>query len=374
MRVPVPVCIAACLTAFAGARCYCSYHPGRTTSRPPALINGSAVNGSAGTTAAPYGADDTGLVTATTWDPAAFDTYVFPHSQWSLEIRFPLRQTPEYWTKAQGPQAHGGLLDADPTRQHTWNQYDPALGDAGPGRPRYWWVNFAKAEHVRQYNMPDNTSVKCPKNCTAALEHAVNSTKSGGSDVQKYWPTFLGGYWEWVWGPVGDANPGVGYMHRPSSFPLVQFANSTGERPCGNIEFPGRHAAKSLYLAQVAYSAAHNNTFASSIGTLLNASYCNLDLGTSDTCDLDALQFAADHPGVFKMGVTVVQNTPKITRACPTRPCYMASVQVTVPAAHKGAGTTAAQDPAYVYVVTVNSNRDTVVEHPHPQMEAPCLA
>jgi hypothetical protein len=134
--------------------------------------------------------------------------------------------------------------------------------------------------------MPDGTKQVCPKNCTADLEHAVNITE-GGADVKKTWyamamqnhrfalwyatgeqahvfammhdrPTVLGSYWEWVWGPVGDAHPGVGYMHRPSSFPLVQFANESGETLCRNIEWPGRHVAKSLHLAQMAYAADHN--------------------------------------------------------------------------------------------------------------------
>ena len=110
------------------------------------------------------------------------------------------------------------------------------------------WVNFARAEHERFYHMPDGSTVICPKNCTADLEHAVNVTTSANHDDLAtargggYWPTILGSYWEWVWGPVGDANPGtifyptyvrslrvlllmylglffagVGYMHRPSS-------------------------------------------------------------------------------------------------------------------------------------------------------------
>ena len=31
---------------------------------------------------------------------------------------------------------------------------DPAKGDAGPGRPRYWWVNLARAEHPRNFSFP----------------------------------------------------------------------------------------------------------------------------------------------------------------------------------------------------------------------------
>ncbi len=110
----------------------------------------------------------------------------------------------------------------DPLRQTEWNQYDPGLGDAGPGRPRYWWVNFARAEHPRKYTFTDGSYQICPKNCTKSLEHAQNVTGAKGRDCKGTWPTILGSYWEWVWGPVGTANPGVGYMHRPSSFPMVQ--------------------------------------------------------------------------------------------------------------------------------------------------------
>ena len=124
--------------------------------------------------------------------------------------------------------------------------------------------------------------------------------------------------WEWVWGPVGDAHPGVGYMHRPSSFPLVQFANDSGREPrCRNIEFPGRHVAKSIHLAQAQYARLHNGSYATKIATLLNSTLCNLDLGTSDTCDLDALEFAVGHPAVFKLGLAVTDNITQITRcAC----------------------------------------------------------
>ena len=101
--------------------------------------------------------------------------------------------------------AYLGLIDSDPVRQRDWDQYDPALGGAGPGRPRYWWLNFARAEHARTYTYADGSIDVCPTNCTAKIEHAVNVSGTGG------------GYREYVWGPVGDAHPGVGYMHRYGS-------------------------------------------------------------------------------------------------------------------------------------------------------------
>eukprot|EP01051_Picozoa_sp_SAG22_P012497 SAG22_NODE_1305_length_4793_cov_3.652961_4_plen_85_part_00 len=82
-------------------------------------------------------------------------------------------------------------------------------------------------------------------------------------------------------------------MHRPSSFPFIQFANASGAEPlCRNIEFPGRHVAKSLHLAQANYAGLHNGSYATSVKALLNSTYCNLMLTTSDTCDLDALLYA----------------------------------------------------------------------------------
>ena len=126
--------------------------------------------------------------------------------------------------------------------------------------------------------------------------------------------------------------------------------------------------AKSLHLAQAGYAKHHNGSYTTSVKELLNATLCNLDLGTSDTCDLDALLYADSHPEVFKLGMAVTDNIAAITRACPTRPCYMASVQVTIPATE-----TAIAAAAYAYTAFINSNRDTTVQHETPTMVAPCL-
>jgi len=150
-------------------------------------------------------------------------------------------------------------------------------------------------------------------------------------------------------------------MHRPSSFPLVQFANSSGEPLCRNIEFPGRHVAKSVHLAQAAYATQHNGSFASNVNTLVNAKYCNLDLGTTDTCDVLALTYATQHTEIFKISLDITENISKLTRACPNRPCYMATVSVTTP-----------KPSNYRYQVFINSNRDTTALHP-THVQAPCL-
>ena len=152
----------------------------------------------------------------------------------------------------------------------------------------------------------------------------------------------------------------------------VCLLGQSGEALCRNIEWPGRHVAKSLHLAQSQYAKFHGGAYTSEIATLLNSTLCNLDLGTSDTCDLDALEFAVAHPVVFKLGMVVHKNISKITRACPTQPCYMASVQVTVPA--EGAADVAAEAGGpYRYTAFINSNRDTVVQHDTPTLAAPCL-
>ena len=44
-----------------------------------------------------------------------------------------------------------------------------------------------------------------------------------------------------------------------------------------------------------------SGSYATEVSALLNTTLCNLDLGTSDTCDLDALEYATAHPDVFKL-------------------------------------------------------------------------
>ena len=98
---------------------------------------------------------------------------------------------------------------------------------------------------------------------------------------------------------------------------------------------------------------------------------------------------------VFTLRMNVTEHAPQLTRECPSRPCFMASVRVQVPALHtaeraaveavrKGAaaGGAAVEGVAeaeaegaapYVYTAFVNSNRDTVVRHEDPTATAPCL-
>ena len=96
--------------------------------------------------------------------------------------------------------------------------------------------------------------------------------------------------------------------------------------------------------------------------------------------------------------MNVTEHAAQLTRECPSRPCFMASVRVQVPALHTadGAGAEGATVRAegavaegvavegvaeaeaegaapYVYTAFVNSNRDTVVRHEDPTATAPCL-
>jgi hypothetical protein len=165
-------------------------------------------------------------------------------------------------------------------------------------------------------------------------------------------------------------------MHRPSSWPLLQFA-AHGEDPddvlCGNIEFPARHVANSVYMAQRQHALLQNGSFASDLRTLINASYCNLMLTTSDTCDILALEFAHAHPEVFAVRIVVTQNVSVLTRLCTARPCYQATVDLTVPQAEDEGVEADGLAAPYALVVGINENRYTWATHPHPTARAPCL-
>ena len=86
------------------------------------------------------------------------------------------------------------------------------------------------------------------------------------------------------------------------------------------------------------------------------------------------------------MRVNVTEHAPRLSRACPSRPCFMVSVRVQVPALHtaegaanilaavEGAAGAAVEGAApYVYTAFINSNRDTVVRHEDSKASAPCL-
>jgi hypothetical protein len=80
------------------------------------------------------------------------------------------------------------------------------------------------------------------------------------------------------------------------------------------------------------YALIHNGSFANRLKTLINGSYCNLMLTTSDTCDIQALEYAEAHPEIFAVAIVVTANAATLTRHCTARPCYNATVRLTVPA------------------------------------------
>ena len=314
-------------------------------------------SGAAGTTAVSSAQREgnSGMLTATSWDPAEWRRYMHPFSVWRVELRLPLRSTPGYATEAPGPDSHGGLLDADAWRQSEFDACDPSRGDAAPGRPRYWWVDLARSEHPRSYTLPDGTTQACPPNCTQRLETAPNVSGLNGMD-----------YKEWVWGEVAsDAPAASGYMHRPSTWPLVQFAPRPGVAPCRNIEFPARHVAYSIHVAQRQYALANGGRFSQSVTALIDGAFCGTHgngIGV-ETCDLLALRFAAAHPDVFALALHVHENATALSRYCTARPCYNATVMLRVP-----------DSGGYALSVGINENRYTWVRHsPVQGAVAPCL-
>ena len=79
---------------------------------------------------------------------------------------------------------------------------------------------------------------------------------------------------------------------------------------------------------------------------------CVADLATSDTCDLAALQLAAKRRDVFAIDVAVTEDAKILTRVCTRRPCYLATVAVTVP-----------DSGGYTYSIAVNENRRFIATH-----------
>lgn len=80
-----------------------------------------------------------GMTSATHYPEDDYGTFTYPSSMWSLEIAFPIRSTPGYSSgtgDARAPNAHGGLLDADPTRQSEYLHRTKTLQKKSPPRNR----------------------------------------------------------------------------------------------------------------------------------------------------------------------------------------------------------------------------------------------
>lgn len=282
--------------------------------------------------------EGSGMRVATSYDESAFGRFVFPNNSWSLEIAFPIH----------GGDQHGGLLDANtnvPQLQQEYRQYDPNRRNHSDNKhdPTYWWIDFARAEHPRQYLPNGNVNPHeahpaeatpatiCPLNCTSDLAGyspvLTNPDAVTCQQCQDAWPTLLGAnpswgcYWEFVWQNLGsDA-----YMHRPTAWAMLQFANEPETAMCRNAEFPARHVVKQIHLAQRAYFTA-TGEFSDSAAALAVPQYC-----TMPACALTDLRTALGLTEIFAVSIIVSDNATQLTRECTARPCYTANVTMVMP-------------------------------------------
>eukprot|EP00854_Cymbomonas_tetramitiformis_P005638 gene5638-6822_t len=284
-----------------------------------------------------------GLTSATSYELNTFGTFVWPSSKWQLEIAFPIHSGVN----------HGGLLDADPVVQKQFDLQDPGL--ISGSEIRYWWIDFARAEHPRTYQLKETSrSTVCPFNCTPELMYAapslINQDSKKCAETKTYWPTLLGiyaysCYWEWVYQDLGSE----AYMHRPASWAMLQFSKNTKQADCKNIEHPGRYIAKQIHLAMRQYSTQHDGRFTETVQDLADNSYCSYSL---NNCDLEALKFALMTSNIFEIKVQVQLHAVKLNRSCTSRPCYQATVAVIPPITKR-----------IQYIVSINENRLTTVKH-----------
>lgn len=271
-----------------------------------------------------------GLRTATSYNAGTFGKYVHPHQTWSLEIAFPINSGPAVGAAA----AHGGLLSQ--ANGADMAEFDPNLGDAALGMPRFWHIDFARAEHPRVYDCSASggpAEILCPLNCSAALAGCEVSLKNPDAAqclrASKDFPTMLGTdifygcYWEWVWQGLGIQN----YMHRPTQWGVLQFADSVSAKECRDIMHPVRHIAQQLHLT-LAQMKKLDGSYTTNVADLITPTYCN---ATANGCDLPGLALARTLRGLYTMSITVTSDAPTLSRECTARPCYSAAVELIVP-------------------------------------------
>jgi len=150
-----------------------------------------------------------GLRSATSYNESTFGKYTHPYATWSLEIAFPIRSG----AAKDGGVLHGGLLSAADGVDML--EFDPIRGDAAYGLPRFWYIDFSRAEHPRAYSSStQRADVFCPFNCSSKLAEynasLTNPTAEQCQQAAKEFPTLLGAdpfygcYWEWAWQSVGS--------------------------------------------------------------------------------------------------------------------------------------------------------------------------
>lgn len=102
----LPTCVNTSFGGYAGNWSMATkLHPGPTVGlrhTTPALMNATLTPPSQGSTAWRAAAEDTGLLSATAWEPLSYARYRYPHAIWTAEIRFPIRSTPGYATSGGG--------------------------------------------------------------------------------------------------------------------------------------------------------------------------------------------------------------------------------------------------------------------------------
>lgn len=216
---------------------------------------------------------------------------------WSVEIAFPLREK----------NGIGGLLSGGVD----WERFDPNLGT------RYWLVDFSRAQHPFFTSNASLFGQLCPS-------------------IQAAQPTLLGAdqwscYWEWVWQAVG----GHRYMHNPDTFGFLQFATSSNETLCGNIEFPVRYVLAQFYQMQISYVIKHG-VYSHDITNLAQSEYCTVGNGCNSADVLLALTELGD---VFDFSLRIDNDaTSCVKYNAPANysggPCFEAVLNLTVPHAN----------------------------------------
>lgn len=249
------------------------------------------------------------------WNGSVFVPWLPQPTHWVVEIAMPIRRSP--WPDGGDPRHHGGLLDADDSVD--FSRFDPAQG------ARYWWVNFARAEHPLVMLGPDAVSAPDYDG-----EYYADTCKR----VQQEWPTLLGDgpwsvspvrvvpaqlvagsdrgssgfvchqcYWEWVWQNMQATR----YMHNPEMWGLLEFTTSVNNTAplCRNVEWPARHVLSQLLRAQIQHLRV-TGSYTDDPTVLLHSMLCNATL----SCNLDVLTTAiVDYPSVFNISVDIRGGT-----------------------------------------------------------------
>ena len=244
-------------------------------------------------------AGEGGMKTAT-GHPSALTPFDTP--KWTVEIRFPL----------SAGETHGGVLDSDP--KHDYAKFNPNSGN------RFWWVNFARAEH------PLETISASP----LSIDFFTDDYSAMCAEVQKQYPSLLGTgpwacYWEFVWQNAGRTQ----YMHNPEMWGVVQFEDGKSE-VCRTPMWPARYVGFMVHRAEIAFFKARGR-YATVVAELMEGTYCS----DANECSLSVLSsVASTYKDVFKVAVVVPEGNVCANYAAKTvsgAPCFVVNVTTTDP-------------------------------------------